>query len=142
MTPVNTRYRKPVIMIGRTEHEKLTRLAEGLVLRNPKVADGLLEELERARIVSDNKVRNDVVRMGSTLRYVTNTGEERTVVLVYPGDADITTGKISILTPIGTALIGLSPGQTIEWEARDGRAHRLTVESVAPFDGNGSRPQP
>lgn len=141
MTAVNTRYRKPVIVIGRSEHKQLTRLAEGLVLRNPEIADVLLEELERARIVSDTKVRTNVVRMGSTLRYVTDTGEERTVTLVYPGEADIASGKISILTPIGAALIGLASGQTIEWEGRDGRAHRLTVESVAPSEDHISGPQ-
>jgi regulator of nucleoside diphosphate kinase len=90
----------------------------------------LLRELDRARLVADAKMRDDVVRMGSTLSYVTDTGDARTVTLVYPGEADIEAGKISIMTPIGTALIGLSPGQTITWEARDGRVHRLTVESV------------
>ena len=138
MTDVNTRYRKPVIVIGRSEHQQLTRLAEGHVLRSPETAEVLLGELERARLVSDTKIRPDVVRMGSTLRYVTDTGEEKTVTLVYPGEADIAAGKVSILTPIGAALIGLSSGKTIEWEGRDGRAHRLTVESVAPSDDHTS----
>ena len=52
------------------------------------------------------------------------------VTLVFPGEADIAQGKISILTPIGAALIGLSAGQSIDWTARDGRIHRLKVESV------------
>jgi regulator of nucleoside diphosphate kinase len=131
-----TRHRKPAIVIGQSEHEKLTRLAEGLVARNQAVAEGLLAELDRARLVADARMRDDVVRMGSTLRYVTDTGEARTVTLVYPGEADIELGKVSILTPIGAALIGLSPGQTIDWQARDGRVHRLTVESVAPSGEN------
>jgi len=135
MTHVKPRHRKPAIMIGRTEHEKLTRLAEGLVNRNPEVAEILLGELDRARVVDDVRVRDDVVRMNSTLRYVTDTGEDRTVTLVYPGEADIETGKVSILTPIGVALIGLSPGQTIDWQARDGRVHQLTVKSVTSFRG-------
>ena len=45
---------------------------------------------------------------------------------------ELAAGTISILTPIGAALIGLSPGQSIAWTARDGRQHRLTVLSVAP----------
>jgi regulator of nucleoside diphosphate kinase len=49
---------------------------------------------------------------------------------VLPPEADISAGRISVLTPIGAALIGLSPGQSIDWETRDGRVGRLTVESV------------
>jgi regulator of nucleoside diphosphate kinase len=77
--------------------------------------------------------------MGSTVRYVTDTGDDRTVTLVYPAEADISSGKVSILTPIGAALIGLSPGQSIDWQARDGRFHRLTIESVQRPEAEGSR---
>jgi hypothetical protein len=57
-------------------------------------------------------------------------GQLRRVVLVFPGQADIGEGKISILTPIGTVLIGLSVGQSIAWLTRDGKSRRLTVVSV------------
>lgn len=137
MALAKSRTRKPAIVIGQAEHEKLARLAEAAVDRSPEVAEELLRELDRARLVADARMRDDVVRMGSTLSYVTDTGEARTVTLVYPGEADIEAGKISILTPIGAALIGLSPGQAIDWEARDGRVHRLTVESVSAPDANG-----
>uniref|UniRef100_UPI000A0F6938 nucleoside diphosphate kinase regulator n=1 Tax=Ensifer aridi TaxID=1708715 RepID=UPI000A0F6938 len=85
---------------------------------------------ERARVVSDTSVLGNVVRMGSTVEYETDTGDRRTVTLVFPKDADIAEGKISILTPIGTALVGLSVGQSIMWTARNGRLHRLSVISV------------
>ena len=49
---------------------------------------------------------------------------------MFPGEADIADGKISILTPIGVALVGLASGQSMDWTGRDGRVHRLTVESV------------
>jgi regulator of nucleoside diphosphate kinase len=62
--------------------------------------------------------------------FVADDGRERSVVLVYPGQADIGVGRISILTPIGTALIGLSEGQSITWTTRDGRRRRLTVQCV------------
>ena len=137
MALAKTKTRKPAIVVGQSEHGKLARLAEAAVDRTPEVAEELLRELDRARLVADAKVRDDVVRMGSTLSYVTDTGESRTVTLVYPGEADIEAGKISIMTPIGVALIGLSPGQAIDWEARDGRVHRLTVERVSPPAENG-----
>jgi len=132
MALANTRQRKPAIALCQSDHEKLTGLAEVWSERNPAVSEELLGELERARIVPDSRMRDDVIRMGSTLRYVTDTGDDRTVTLVYPGEADISSGKVSILTPIGTALIGLSPGQSIDWQGRDGRLHRLTIESAEP----------
>ena len=72
--------------------------------------------------------------MGSTLRFTTDTGEDRTITLVFPSDADISAGKVSILTPIGAALIGLSAGQSIDWTGRNGHPHRLVVESVNGID--------
>jgi regulator of nucleoside diphosphate kinase len=136
MAPVNGRRRKPAITISRSDHETLARLADAIADRNSAVSEELTAELDRARVVSDTHLREDVVRMGSTLRYVTDSGEDRTVALVFPAEADISAGKVSILTPIGAALIGLSPGQTIDWEARDGRIHRLRVESVEPHGGD------
>lgn len=132
MAPEIKRQRKPAITITRSDHERLFRLAESYSDRNPDVADELLAELDRARVVEDGKISAEVVRMGSTLRFTSDLGEDRLVTLVFPGEADIAEGRISILTPIGAALIGLSAGQSIDWTARDGRVHRLTVESVDP----------
>jgi regulator of nucleoside diphosphate kinase len=67
--------------------------------------------------------------MGSIVEFSSDAGQRR-VTLVYPVEADIAEGRISILTPIGAALIGLSQGQSIAWTARDGRRHRLTVLEV------------
>lgn len=122
--------RKPSIVIGETDHQRLKKLALAAADRLPETSEGLLLELERARVVSDSSVPGNVVRMGSTVEYETDTGDGRTVTLVFPRDADISEGKISILTPIGTALIGLSFCQSMMWTARDGRLHRLSVISV------------
>ncbi|CAD7038299.1 nucleoside diphosphate kinase regulator [Pseudorhizobium endolithicum] len=130
MAPETKTHRKPAIIMTRSDHERLWRLAESYAARNPEVADELLAELDRARIVPDAKIAADVVRMGSSLRFTSDLGEDRQVTLVFPGEADIAAGKVSILTPIGAALIGLSAGQSINWTARDGRLHRLTVETV------------
>jgi len=117
--------RRPAISIARSEHERLVKLAESQSGRNVEVSEALLFELERARVFDDAKLKPGTVRMGSTLRYTSDLGENRQVTLVYPGEANIAEGKISILTPIGTALLGLSAGQSIDWTARDGRTHRL-----------------
>lgn len=135
MAQATKKNRKPAITVTRTDSERLWRLAESFVGRNPVVAEELLAELERARVVDDGRIAADVVRMGSSLRFSSDLGENRNVTLVFPGEADIAEGKVSILTPIGVALIGLSEGQSIDWSARDGRTHRLTVESVQPPEG-------
>ncbi len=130
MAPNQKTHRKPGIVVTRYDQERLSRLAESLAARNPKVSQDLLAELDRARIVQDGNIGADVVRMGSTLRFTSDLGQDRTVTLVFPGEADIAAGKVSVLTPIGAALIGLSAGQSIDWTARDGHVHRLTVEAV------------
>jgi regulator of nucleoside diphosphate kinase len=124
------RHRKPAIVLTKTDYERLLRLAEAHALRNPEVSEELMVELDRARVVQNYKIASNVVRMGSTVRFTSDLGEDRTVTLVFPGEADIAAGRISILTPIGAALIGLSAGQSIDWVARDGRVHRLHVEHV------------
>lgn len=121
---------KPSIVVNKTDHVRLVQLANGLLDRKPEMAEELLSELERARVVEKGAVLQDTVQMGSAVEYKTNDGQARRVILVYPVDADISQGKVSILTPIGTALLGLKAGQSIDWVANDGRTHRLTIVSV------------
>jgi len=125
----NRKRRKPPITVSRFDHERLSRLAQASSDRFPEAAEELLGELDRARI-SRSGTPPDVVSMGSTVVFKPDTGPEKTVTLVFPADADISSGKVSILTPIGTALLGLSPGQSMGWTARDGRHHELTVIAV------------
>lgn len=122
--------RKPNIKISATDHARLSMLANSTAERNADVADELFAELDRARVTPDNAMSDDIVQMGSTVEFKPDTGESKTVTLVFPGDADISAGKVSILTPIGTALLGLAPGQSIQWTARDGRKHELNVITV------------
>lgn len=122
--------KKPKIVVSDIDHERLTILAGNVSEKLEEVAEELMQELDRAKVVSQKKLPADVVRMGSTVEFRSNDGHERKVTLVYPGEADIAQGKISILTPIGTALIGLTPGQSMSWTARDGKAHELSVISV------------
>ena len=123
--------RKPKIRISQSDHARLSALASTFAARNPEASDELLAELERARVVADGWVYSGTVRMGATVTFKPDSGDRKTVTLVYPGEADISAGKVSILTPIGTALIGLSAGQSIMWTARDGRQHELLVLGVS-----------
>ena len=120
----------PSILVSSDDQHRLTLLALDALQRMPDVAAELLAEMERAEVAAS--VPPSVVQMGSRVRFTSDDGRERNVVLVYPGQADIGAGKISILTPIGTALIGLAAGQSIAWTTRDGRRRRLTVLRVEP----------
>jgi len=121
---------KPRITLSRTDHDRLLGLAEAMETRDPVFADTMMSELERANVVEDKSLPAKVVRMGSTLSYTADDGEPQTVTLVFPVEADIEKGKISVTTPVGTALIGLSVGQSIDWTARNGKTHRLKITAI------------
>ena len=70
--------RRPKIAISRTDFERLTKLATTLAERNPRAADELLAELDRARVVSDGWMREDIVQIGSTVHYRSTMGDART----------------------------------------------------------------
>jgi regulator of nucleoside diphosphate kinase len=121
---------KPSIIVSDTDQRRLTTLATDALERFPDAAQVLLSEMERAIVVTGEAVPPNVVQMGSGVVFRSDSGETRHVRLVFPGQAYIAAGKISILTPIGAALIGLSQGQSIDWKTRDGRSRQLTILSV------------
>ena len=127
----NKTTRKPPIVIGSQDHERLGLLAASASERFEAVSAELMAELDRARVMPQAKLAAGIVRMGSTVTFRTGEDAPKTVTLVFPAKADIEKGRISILTPIGTALIGLSEGQSIGWIDRQGRRHELTVETVS-----------
>ncbi len=120
----------PNIVVGDADHSRLTGLATAVFERLPEVAAELLAEMERAKIVRNDRLPADVVRMGSTVTFRSDDGRQRTETLVYPSDEDSDTHRISVMTPVGAALIGLAEGQSISWTARDGRRHELTAVKV------------
>lgn len=92
----------------------------------------LAEELGRATVVPVERVPDDVVRMHSVVTYeVEGMGERREVQLVFPEESDPSSGKVSVLAPVGVALLGLRAGQSIDWPFPDGRVRRLCVERTA-----------
>jgi regulator of nucleoside diphosphate kinase len=120
----------PMIVIARPDYERLSNLVDS-TRATPLVGNSLADELERARIVDPNEVEPTVVAMQSRVRFRDeSTGDERTVSLVYPGEENIDEGCISILTPVGAALLGLSEGQSIEWETLTGESRMLTIVRV------------
>lgn len=89
------------------------------------------DELDRAIVVPADRMPVNVVTMHSRLIYIDeSTGTRREVELVYPDEANPLAGKISVLAPVGSALLGLSIGQSIDWVFPGGKSHRLRVESI------------
>jgi len=112
----------------------LGRLEEQLSHLPPSRNLALLEdELARARVVGSTDVPADVVTMNSRVRFRdVRSGNEREVTLVYPNAASFEHGRVSVLAPIGAALLGLAVGDDIDWPMPSGESRRLRVLAV-PF---------
>lgn len=121
---------KPDIVVTPEDHNRLSILASDALERFPDAAQELLVELDRAKVVPADELPSNVIRMGSGVEFQSDDGKTRKVRLVFPGEADIDAGKVSILTPIGAALIGLAEGQSITWTTRDGTSRELTILAV------------
>lgn len=123
--------RHPKIVIDDATLHRLEALTDGAMMRNPALADRLLEELSLARIVPTGKTPAAIVAIGRPVTYRDETtGLERTVTLVFPEDADIARNRISVMTPIGVALMGLAQGAAFYWDTRDSQRRTLTVIRV------------
>jgi regulator of nucleoside diphosphate kinase len=122
---------KPAIVLSAEDYKRLSTLAYASSKRLQNLADELAHEIERARVLAADELPSEIVRMNSEVEFRDETtGRIQNVVLVYPEDADISKHKISVLTPIGTALIGLRKGHSITWKTVSGEVRRLTVLSV------------
>jgi regulator of nucleoside diphosphate kinase len=116
------------IIICERDYQSLLPLAENL--RTP-VAEALDAELGRAEIVADKDLPTDVVTMNSVVTFLDlDSKEETTVSLVYPREASVDLMKISILSPVGSALIGLRVGGEINWPLPNGNRRLLRVINV------------
>jgi regulator of nucleoside diphosphate kinase len=134
MTRLTTSTRLPKILLDKTLVGRLEALAASMMRRSPEVGERLMDEIARAKLVAPDKLRSDVVTIGNEVTY-RDLGNDRvqTVILTYPEDADIDQHRISVLTPIGVALLGLSVGASISWATRDDETRTLEVLKVMPI---------
>ena len=122
----------PPITVSSRDLDRLERLLESPAVAALPAAAALGSELERANVVAPADMPSDVVTMNSEVTCVDEDGgETHRLTLVYPPDADVDKHRISVLAPVGTALLGLSVGQSIDWNAPGGRSLRLRVTSIA-----------
>jgi regulator of nucleoside diphosphate kinase len=123
---------KNTIKVTTADREKIMQMIESL--EGGRLADAceaLDAELERAEFVAPQEIPADVVTMNSVVEYMDEeSGKVTKVTLVYPPQANIAEGKISVLAPIGSALLGLSVGQSLSWPLPDGRKKTVRVTKV------------
>ncbi len=126
-----TRTQLPPITIRQADSQRLAQLAEAAAETAPATAEYLADEIERATVVPDTAPLAGIVGMESEVIFRDDaTGLKKRVTLVYPKSADIEAGRVSVLTPIGAALIGLSAGQAISFATPSGELKSLTVLEV------------
>ncbi len=122
---------QPSIIVSSNDLERLEGLLTLPAFRSRSDLDGLREELERADVREPEDMPADVITMNSRARFLEEgTGREYELTLAYPKDANAAESRVSIFSPAGSALLGLSAGQTIDWKTADGKSIRLKVLEV------------
>ena len=125
--------KQTTIQITKSDYERLSALIEKTREGNRMDRENLKKleaELDRAEIVDAQDISKKVITMRSTVRLKDLvSGEANTYSLVFPSEADFSQGKISVLAPIGTAILGYKSGDTIEWPVPSG-VRKLKIDKI------------
>jgi regulator of nucleoside diphosphate kinase len=131
MATVQAGHARPPIHLLAAESDMVATLALQAEHRQPVVASMLLEDIVRAELDVPETLPDTAVSLGSQVDFVDErTCQVRGVELVLPATANIAEGRISILTPMGAALYGLTAGQAIDWPDLDGHERRIRILRV------------
>ncbi len=121
----------PTVIVTTQDRERISSALEAAMDERPDELERLDQELSRAEVVPPREVPPDVVTMNSRVVYEDEvTGVVREITLVYPQDANASEARISVLSPVGSALIGMRVGQVIEWTVPKAGRKRYRVLSV------------
>ena len=121
---------KPPIVISSLDMERIEALLERMPPVQAAQYEDLRGELDRADVVQPSDMPADVVTMNSVVTFKDDdSSDELTISLVYPSGAGVP-GTVSVLAPVGSALLGLRVGQHIEWPTPDGRRRHLRVLEI------------
>lgn len=122
---------RPPITLTADDYDYLEQLLDLPKYRTAPARQELIDELRRANIVEKDEIGTDIVTLNSTIRFADDkSGEQYEMTLVSPEEADSDKNRISVLAPVGVALLGLSVGQSIEWKM-PGRQNLLRVLEVS-----------
>lgn len=133
IAPRTNKIAATAIVLSADDYRGLTALVQSQAtnLRMAELAERLDEELGRAQVLEKDDPPGQIVGMNCEVAFRDeNTGTVQTMMLVYPREADVGKGRLSVLTPVGTALIGQRVGDVTSWESPAGQIRRLTVLSV------------
>jgi len=121
----------PSITVSTGDLSRLEALLDSPAVSALPAAAALSEELTRATVVKTEDMPAGIVKMHSRVECEdATTGDTHVLTLVYPREANVDELKVSVLAPVGTALLGLSIGQSIDWDAPGGRKLKLRVTAV------------
>lgn len=130
------RTRAARLVISEDQFDLLEKLEAGLARRNPELSALIQSKLARARIVHPNRLPDDVVSIGRRITYLDeHTDTSHYITLVPPAEADIALDRVSVITPIGIALIGLPVGAKASWSARNNDLRHLRLLGVEQEKG-------
>lgn len=122
---------RPQIHLSESDYDRIAGLALRMERGAPEFARLVLDEIERAQLHPDGALPGDVVAIGAEVEFVDDgAADARRVTLVMPAEADISAGRVSVMTSVGIGLIGLAAGQSIDWPCPDGRPRTLRIRSV------------
>ena len=126
----NARSLPPITVTTRDASRLAALVGDLFQVRDSDIAF-LARELDRANIVAPDEISEGVVTMRSLVDFWNGeTGRMCRVMLAYPAEASVSENKLSVLTPAGTALLGLPEGECMPYEAADGSLRHLTVDRV------------
>ena len=123
---------EPEIQITMNNRQRLDQLLnDHAPIRSWRAVEFLVRELMRASVVLDDEIPSDVVTMRCRVTFRDGDHAPETVTLVYPGESHVYEDSLSVLTPLGAALLGLSTGQSISFPKPQGGMRTVTILEVA-----------
>lgn len=128
---MNAVRKQTAITLSSRDLDRIEDLLESLSVTAFPGKAALLAELDRAEVVEPHEVPPDLVTMNSTVRFaIVDSGDVFCMTLVYPKDADGSAERVSVLAPVGSALLGLSVGDALEWPRPGGQVMTVRVLEV------------
>ena len=123
----------PRITLSLDAFDMLSALAKNAMAGTPGLAEILTGELARAHVLAAGRCPQDVVSMNSEVTFRDDrTGRLQSMRLVYPRESDVAKSRLSVLTPVGAALIGVRVGESVTWETPSGELRQLSVRLSSP----------
>ena len=122
---------RPDLVVSSSDYDRLDAVISGLPREQAAAGAALAAELARASVVAPSELPADRVSMHSTVRFISeHEGEPVRLTLVYPREVGTAPDQVSVLAPVGTALLGLQVGSSIDWPLPGGELTRVRILGI------------